>query len=220
MELTTQERMTSLQISEITGKQHSNILRDIRSLIEQGVAEFNFELGSYKDKNNQDRTMCLLTKKGCLILASGYDAVLREKIVNRLEELEKKFSLPDSYETALEHLLIAVKENKQLAIENTEMKPKAEFYDAVTGSDTICDIGTVAKVLDMGIGRNKLFDILRNKKIFQPNNQPYQRYCDEGKFKIVETKYQKPNGDIQIYFKTMVTQKGVDYIRKQLTKGA
>lgn len=32
--------------------------------------------------------MYSLTKKGCLILASGYDALLREKIINRWEELE------------------------------------------------------------------------------------------------------------------------------------
>lgn len=29
-----------------------------------------------------------LTPKECLILASGYDPVLREKIINRLEEWE------------------------------------------------------------------------------------------------------------------------------------
>ena len=34
--------------------------------------------------------MYSLTKKGCLILASGYDALLREKIINRWEELEVK----------------------------------------------------------------------------------------------------------------------------------
>nr|DAI02962.1 MAG TPA: regulatory protein [Bacteriophage sp.] len=31
-----------------------------------------------------------LTPKGCLILASGYNAVLREKIIDRLFELEAK----------------------------------------------------------------------------------------------------------------------------------
>ena len=38
--------------------------------------------------------MYQLTKKGCLILASGYDALLREKIINRWEELEAGKATP------------------------------------------------------------------------------------------------------------------------------
>lgn len=97
--------ITSLQISELTGKQHAHIMRDIRNLLEQGVAESNFGLGSYTDANNQQRPCYNLTKKGCLILASGYDAVLREKIINRWEELENKrkesFPVPQSFGEAL-----------------------------------------------------------------------------------------------------------------------
>ena len=49
-------------------------------------------------------------------------------------------------------------EEQQLLIE--EAKPKIEFFDAVTDSKTAIDMGRVAKVLDMGIGRNKLFEFL------------------------------------------------------------
>ena len=86
--LTIKETMSSLEIASITGKQHAHIMRDIRSLLEQGVAESNFGLGSYTDANGQNRPCFNLTKKGCLILASGYDAKLREKIIDRWEELE------------------------------------------------------------------------------------------------------------------------------------
>lgn len=80
--------MSSLEIAEITGKQHKHVMRDIRNLLEQGVAQSNFGLGSYKDRNNQERPCYNLTKKGSLILASGYDALLRERIIDRWEELE------------------------------------------------------------------------------------------------------------------------------------
>lgn len=86
----TEERMTSLQIAEVTGKEHKNVMRDIRNILEQGVNQLNFELVSYKDAKGEERPMYSLTKKGCLILASGYDALLREKIINRWEELEVK----------------------------------------------------------------------------------------------------------------------------------
>lgn len=92
------ETMTSLEIAEITGKQHAHVMRDIRNLLEQGVDESNFGLMFRTTKlgNNAAREdpYYSLTKKGCLILASGYDALLREKIINRWEELETGKAIP------------------------------------------------------------------------------------------------------------------------------
>lgn len=103
-----QKGMTSLEIAEVTGKQHAHVMRDIRNLLSQGVAESNFGLGSYTDANGQERPLFNLTPKGCLILASGYDAVLREKIIDRLEYLEnekKAIQTPQTYLEALEALV-------------------------------------------------------------------------------------------------------------------
>ena len=80
--------MTSQEIAEITGKRHDSILRDIRNLLSQGVNAHNFVEVEYLDKKGETRPSFNLTPKGVLILASGYNALLREKIINRLEELE------------------------------------------------------------------------------------------------------------------------------------
>lgn len=94
-------------------------------------------------------------------------------------------------------------------------KPKIEFYDAVAGSKTAVDIGTVAKVLGIkGLGRNNLFELLRQKGILMNNNQPYQKYVDAGYFRVIEQKYTKPNGETCINIKTLVYQKGLDFIRR------
>ena len=61
---------------------------DIQTLLSQGVDKLNFERISYKDSMNRVRDAYQLTYKGVLILASGYNPVLREKIINRWEELE------------------------------------------------------------------------------------------------------------------------------------
>lgn len=86
--------MSSLQISEITGKRHADVMRDIRVLLEQGVSERNFALSSHNQPQPNGGFKNLpcyyLTKKGCLILASGYDAKLREKIIDRWEQLERQ----------------------------------------------------------------------------------------------------------------------------------
>lgn len=116
-----QKGMTSLQIAEVTGKRHDAILRDIRNLLKQGVAAHNFVETSYTDKSNRQSPCFNLTPKGCLILASGYDAVLRERIINRLEYLEnekKVIKTPQTYLEALEALVASEKEKEQLRIEN------------------------------------------------------------------------------------------------------
>lgn len=133
------QTMTSLEIAEATGKRHCDIMRDIRNLLEQGVDERNFALTSYIDKSNRQSPCYNLNKKGCLILASGYNALLREKIINRWEELELErrngsLGVPQSFAEAL---MLAAKqqmqieeqqrniearkaENERLLIENTQ----------------------------------------------------------------------------------------------------
>lgn len=100
-----------------------------------------------------------------------------------------------------------------------EMKPKVEFYDKVTGSSDTCDMKEVAKVLNYkNVGRNKLFEILRDEKILDNHNQPYQKYIDAGYFRVIETKFEDKDGDTHINLKTVVFQKGVNFIKKTVDK--
>jgi phage antirepressor YoqD-like protein len=101
-----------------------------------------------------------------------------------------------------------------------ELKPKADFYDTVTGSKDSIDIGTVAKVLNFGKGRNTLFKILREHKILMANNVPYQEFCDRGYFRVIESTFTKSNGDTCISYKTVVFQRGIDFIRRFLIKNS
>ena len=135
------------------------------------------------------------------------------------------YNLPQTYPEALraladqaekaEKLLI---QNNELQLANQEMKPKAEFFDAVAGSKKAMSMEEVAKILSYpGIGRNKLFEILRNQNILQSDNIPYQKYIDSGYFRVIEQKY-NVGDEVRINIKTLVFQKGVDFIRKTLDK--
>ncbi len=128
--------MTSLEIAEVTGKQHAHVMRDIRNLVEKinesgsGLVDFSkdyhrgdktqykylsentqntildwcfgkdnvsnylIESSTYKDAKGEERSVYVLNKKACLLLASGYDVVLRAKIINRWEELETGKATP------------------------------------------------------------------------------------------------------------------------------
>ncbi|WP_459187293.1 Rha family transcriptional regulator [Parabacteroides sp. APC149_11_2_Y6] len=212
------DKMSSLEIAELTGKEHKNVIRDIRSLLLQGIAELNFEPGYYKDANQQDRPCYLLTKKGCLILASGYDARLREKIIDRWEELENQqrnggYQIPQSYSEAL---MLAAKQAEQLEQANKQiekLQPKADFAEAAFATEDKVDIGMAAKILKLGFGRNTLFQKLRQAGVFFSNrNEPKQRFVNAGYFEMKEKFIERDNHPGFVVTKTLVTQKGLAYI--------
>ena len=124
---------------------------------------------------------------------------------------------PRSFAEALQLAADQARKMEELEKERQQLLPKAEFFDAVTDSKTAISIGDAAKVLDAGIGQNKLFAFLRDRNILKDDNTPYQRYIDSGYFRVVEQKYQV-NGETRISIKTLVFQKGIDYIRKLLIK--
>jgi anti-repressor protein len=139
------------------------------------------------------------------------------------EAIEKTLTDPDY----LIKLATTLKEERTKRIEaeckvvalqtsNDAMKPKAEFADAVMGSSDAIDMRKVATTLNMGVGRNKLFELLRDKGIFDRHNIPYQTYIDRGYFRTIESTYNKPDGSSCINIKTVVFQKGIDFIRKLL----
>ena len=106
----------------------------------------------------------------------------------------------------------------RLALEakNAALLPKADFYDAVMESPTTFDIETVSKILNVGIGRNKLFALLREQKVLRKNRNPFQYYVDLGWFKCVESSYKNRDGVTFVNVKTVVYQKGIDGILKLL----
>lgn len=71
-----------------------------------------------------------------------------------------------------------------------------------------------AKILDLGFGRNTLLSILRDKDILDYENTPYQRYVDQGYFKLIIKP--RPCQRHRYDKVTLVTDKGLDFLRKVL----
>lgn len=176
--------------------------------------------------SGQSREMYIINESGVysLILSSKLPTAKKFKrwvTSEVLPSIRKTggYVMPKTFSEALMAYAKEVEARERLELENTEMRPKAEFYDDVTGSEDTIDIGEVAKVLHMGIGRNKLFQFLRDKKVLAPNNAPYQRFIDAGYFRRVESSYEV-YGTTHVSVKTVVFQRGVDYIRKLLKESA
>ena len=187
-----------------------------------------------EDKLNNESLSSLGQRGGWLINESGlYSLIFASKMTNAkkfkhwvtsevLPSIRKNGGYIANQENLTPEQIIAkalivaqnIIEQKNKQIE--EMKPKAEFFDAVADSKTAISMNEVAKVINIkGYGRNNLFEFLREQGILDRFNTPYQRYVDCGWFRVIEQKYMK-NGEQVVTTKTLVYQKGVDAIRKRL----
>lgn len=108
---------------------------------------------------------------------------------------------------------------EKLQKRNAGLRVQNETWIRVSESNDKVEMAAVAKILNYkGLGRNKLFGILRDEGILRYNNEPYQQYIDRGYFGIIEQEVSTSYGNTLVNKKTIVTQKGIDYIRKTLDK--
>ena len=154
-----------------------------------------------------------MAKHICLMSRTEKGKLCRQYLI----DLEKVWNSPE--QVMARALKMADKTIEGLKSQLLEMKPKADFFDAVSDSKTAISMNEVAKVLNIkGYGRNNLFEFLRENKVLDRWNVPYQRYVDNGWFRVIEQHYQK-NGEPIVTTKTLAYQKGVDGIRKMIEKG-
>ena len=64
--------MTSREIAELAGKNHADVLRDIRNMLEVLKKDASIFAGIYKDAYGRDKACFNLPKRETLILVSGY----------------------------------------------------------------------------------------------------------------------------------------------------
>lgn len=183
-----EERMTSLQIAEVTGRRHADVMKAIRKMEPAWVkiAEGKFSLGSYWDENGQSRPCYSLTKEECLYIATKFNDEARAKLIRRWKELEEAHrpAMPQNYLEALKAMVKIEEQKQQLAIESqkqkeqivnisrenvelgnriTEMLPKVSYYDQILESKSTMTVTQIAQ--DYGMSAVKLNRILAELKI-------------------------------------------------------
>ncbi|MGL4970238.1 MAG: Rha family transcriptional regulator [Cetobacterium sp.] len=108
-----QTTMTSLEIAEITGKEHRNVTRDIEDEIcklGEKISQLIFEQSNYTNERGKTYKCYNLTKDGVLQIGARYDAKIRFSLIQRMNQLEEKelnvLKLPSNYKEALQSLLL------------------------------------------------------------------------------------------------------------------
>ena len=186
------QQMTSLEIAEVTGKQHKDVLKAIRNM-EPGwekVAGRKFALGSYKDLNGQFRPCYQLTKTECLYIATKFNDEARAKLVLRWEQLERQeqarrqqLCLPEPKEILrlADHIIGHALSEMNADAEDTLTATQV----AKTFNMTVCDFNAV--LADMGIqfrrfGRWNIADNLVDRDLVRLRT--YVSYSLKGEKKV------------------------------------
>ena len=205
--------MSSREIAELTGKRHTDVMRDIRNMLEQlEVGERKFASSYFSDQNKElpcfelDRlhVECLLT---------GYSIPLRMKVLERLTELEQtntpqlpNFSNPAEAARAWADEV----EAKQAAVALIEQqKPAVEFVERYVAADSGSKgFRQVAKMLKANEAHFRAF--LLEKRITYTlggERMPYQHHTDAGRFEVKTG----VAGD-HVFNQAKFTAKGVNWI--------
>lgn len=176
------ETMTSLEIAEVTGMRHADVMRSIRNMEKAWlkVSGRIFALSSYKQAQpnggHKDVPCFILNRTECLYVATKFNDEARAKLVLRWEELERKeqYQVPQSFAEAL---MLAAKqqekiEQQQLALESkneeiiqlsatiTEIQPKVSYVDTILSSKETVTTTQIAQ--DYGLSAKALNVLLRN----------------------------------------------------------
>ncbi len=113
----TARTMSSREIAELTEKNHADVLRDIRNMLEQlGLLASSFA-GYYVAENGKQNPCFDLPEDLTITLVSGYSVQMRHRIVKRWQELEA--AAPKPAELSRMEIL-------RLAMESEEARIRAE----------------------------------------------------------------------------------------------
>jgi len=70
----------------------------------------------------------------------------------------------------------------------------------------------------IGIGPKKLFAFLREQKVLDKSNLPYQRYIDQGYLKVQLGHWNHVTVGTRFYGRTEVTANGIEWLSKLIEK--
>ncbi|OOF48714.1 antirepressor [Rodentibacter genomosp. 1] len=224
--------MSSREIAELCEKEHRHVLRDIRAYVgavlkmergidvksldweeKEGVELFGHTpvggvICRYETnpQNNQSYPVYYLDKAATLTVVSGYNILLRKRIIDRWLELENQQTptakIPQSFSEAL--LLAA-----ELQAEKERNAPKVAFVDHYVEVGTSKSLRETAKILNMP-EKAMINRLLEDKLLYRQSGNllPYQSAHSKELFTVKTGTVEHGHNFTQ----TRVTSKGIEFI--------
>ena len=121
------------------------------------------------------------------------------------------YKLPQTYSEALRALADKAEEAERLAIENQEMKPKAEYFDALVDRKLLTSFRDTAKELNVG---EKAFIawLMESRYIYRDQKKQLRPYADKNKGLFEIKEFTARNSD-HAGLQTLITPKGRETFR-------
>ena len=232
------------QESEATGDKYTELRHDnlkakiskeIEVLASAGFEGLlNFKESSYINSQNKEQPCYSLNRDGIMQIAMSESAVVRYKVIEYVNSLEKEIKQlqgkanlllaiynggQEGVEASKLLTELEVKETTKPLLETIEVQqPKVDFADRLLKTKDNILIRQFAKVLQdegFNIGEKRLFKWLRGNGYLMSNNEPYQRYMDNKTFYVKADVISTAFGDKQVRT-TLITPQGQLYLFKKL----
>ncbi|HEX7853833.1 MAG TPA: phage regulatory protein/antirepressor Ant [Sphingobium sp.] len=218
------QTMSSREIADLAGKEHRNVMRDIRASLgallgEGGLLRFEH---SYLNGQNKAQPEYRLPFRESMIVASGYDVHLRARIIDRWQELEAQRPPVPAQLSRMDLIQLALAAEQEAQAEKDQRiwleakveadAPKVAFADSVEAAPDAISMAHAAKLL--GTGRNRLTARLRQIGWLTRTGEPYQRRIEEGLLDVKLSTWQHPDNGLQKSVTPIVTGKGLARLRE------
>ena len=242
METLEQKFIDSREVAEMVGKQHNELLKDIRRYAEQlgegkiPQSDF-FTESTYVNSQNKKIPCYQVTKKGCEFIAHKLTGVkgteFTAKYINRFHEMEDaiKAHIPTGNELIAlavveAQKLLAQKEEEIKQLEDsvqqmdkviTELTPKADYADRILSSNDCMTVTQIAQ--DYGLSAVSFNRILSRAGIQRKVGEQWILYAEYQGKGYVQNKtydYEKANGTTGTKLSTVWTQKGRLFLYNRL----
>lgn len=208
--------MSSREIAELTGKRHSDVIRDIENVLSQAEIDERKFASSYKDSNNKLQKEYQLPKRECDLVVSGYSVKYRLAIIDRWQELEsKQFQIPQNFAEAL-RLAADQQETIQKQAEQIEaQKPAVLFVEHYVHSAGNMGFRQVAKLLRIKENDFRAF-LQDNQIMYKLGGEwvPYAPHINAGRF-VMKTGTAEND---HTFNSAKFTPKGVEWIAELWSK--
>ena len=220
--------MSSREIAELTEKRHDHVIRDIRRMFK----DLELEIPKKEDSSNLGNdhhsdfraiydyrnfvSEILLNFELTMTLISGYNVILRNRIIKRWQELELQ---QQQIQLAKQNNQILMLENKLQDAENKlqDAQIKACQFDALVAQSGFLNFRKVAKELELNerslkswLIQNDWISLRGSQKKMSPKSWTIRKKYMVFKHQLTES------GDISTYPMALFSYKGIKEIQRRL----